>query len=646
MAVPIRTMKVDGELLDAKVQDNVIGGEIVRSMDGSSRLTIEVDDPDRVLLESGVLARAKRGRVRQGLELAAWQRIGKVQLSWEGTFWRLAGAPFTGSTTKLEWEPEVVVRLRRQTKHTKTSRNRQYSVLDFMSRLFHMGDVPATFVTSRLEELAVADVDEREVEGRRRGLRVGERVPGKDGYPLTPDQIRNANRALRTAAKLGAGERATLALIEACLIEAPNFSNPVGGDSSSVGILQLLDTHLGGSTSANGGRRDIELVVTMFLEDGFTGRGGAMQLARENPSWEPGRIAQACQGSAYPDRYEAQRANADRILEMFGGVGGTVVTRRQYVFHAGTRGDQEEDYFEAVQRLAREVRIRAFESGGRFWVGKDEDFLARMPITTVVERWKQGDPLGTYQVGEFSDGQWDYGERAASLSFSAALPDDRDRQGVEIRESRWTFAPGHVMDVRRMGPYTGRWLIEEIRQGIADEVAEFQLTKPGPAKPQPAPDVKVQDEPDPEADGPAVDRILSTCKRALRRRGNYRYVMTRPYRPLFSSPPVLLDCSSFVTVVWQAAGLEDPNRLSFNGQGYTGTLWSNAQRVERPRPGDLAFFGSPQTPGGSAHVNIYAGKVDGTPYSYNMGPSGGLTYGPTMVRSDFVGYRRPPMGQR
>jgi hypothetical protein len=38
--------------------------------------------------------------------------------------------------------------------------------------------------------------------------------------------------------------------------------------------------------------------------------------------------------------------------------------------------------------------------------------------------------------------------------------------------------------------------------------------------------------------------------------------------------------------------------------------------------------------------------VDGTPYSYNMGPSGGLTYGPTMVRGDFVGYRRPPMGQR
>jgi hypothetical protein len=500
MAVPIRTMKVDGELLDAKVQDNVIGGEIVRSMDGSSRLTIEVDDPDRVLLESGVLARAKRGRVRQGLELAAWQRIGKVQLSWEGTFWRLAGAPFTGSTTKLEWEPEVVVRLRRQTKHTKTSRNRQYSVLDFMSRLFHMGDVPATFVTSRLEELAVADVDEREVEGRRRGLRVGERVPGKDGYPLTPDQIRNANRALRTAAKLGAGERATLALIEACLIEAPNFSNPVGGDSSSVGILQLLDTHLGGSTSANGGRRDIELVVTMFLEDGFTGRGGAMQLARENPSWEPGRIAQACQGSAYPDRYEAQRANADRILEMFGGVGGTVVTRRQYVFHAGTRGDQEEDYFEAVQRLAREVRIRAFESGGRFWVGKDADFLARMPITTLVERWKQGDPLGTYQVGEFSDGQWDYGERAASLSFSAALPDDRDRRGVESRESRWSFAPGHVMDVRRMGPYTGRWLVEEIRQGIADEVAEFQLTKPGPLKPQPAPDMQRVDAPDPESE--------------------------------------------------------------------------------------------------------------------------------------------------
>lgn len=642
MAVPVRSLLIDGEQLDARVERALVGGEILRSMDGASRLTMEIDDPDRVILESGVLAKSSRGRVRRGLEEAPWQRIGKVQLAWEGTFWRLAGAPFEGSKLTLEWEPEVIVKLRAHREHFRQQRTSYYSQADFIAQVLRKAGVPVSVLFDQGRRLPVKDDDDRDSKARpgRRGISLNARLFGISGTPLGRDRIRNANRALRQAVKDGAGERATLALIEACLVEAPDFANPTGGDSSSVGILQLLDTHLNGSTSTNGGRRDIELVVHLFLTQGFTGQGGAIALARSHPDWSPGRIAQACQGSAFPDRYEQQRENAEAILEAFGGTERTVTVRRHYTYHAGNHAGVKEDWFESVQRLADEIDYRCFESQGRFYFGSDVDLLRSQPVIALVERWKQSDPLGTFEVGQFESGEWDYGHRASSLKFTAAMPDERAQRGTELRFNRWSFAPGHVADVRRMGPYTGRWLVFEIRQGITDELATFTLTKPSPPKPEPAARTSTITAPDPESGGTFRDRIIAACKRAYEQRSAYHYVMTRPYGPLFGPRPRNFDCSSFVAAVYKHAGVKDPNGLGYSGQGYTGTLWAHGTRVDRPEPGDLAFFGSPAAAGGSAHVNIYAGKVGGVPYSYNMGPSAGLSYGPTMVRNDFVAYKR------
>jgi cell wall-associated NlpC family hydrolase len=53
------------------------------------------------------------------------------------------------------------------------------------------------------------------------------------------------------------------------------------------------------------------------------------------------------------------------------------------------------------------------------------------------------------------------------------------------------------------------------------------------------------------------------------------------------------DCSSFATWVYWVAGLPDPNKLGYNGQGYTGTLVRNGGSIspQLARPGDLAFYG-------------------------------------------------------
>lgn len=64
------------------------------------------------------------------------------------------------------------------------------------------------------------------------------------------------------------------------------------------------------------------------------------------------------------------------------------------------------------------------------------------------------------------------------------------------------------------------------------------------------------------------------------------------------------DCSSFVTAVYKAAGLPDPNGNRYGG-GYTGTLGSHGRKISRNelKPGDLILYG----PYPHHHVEMFVG---------------------------------------
>jgi hypothetical protein len=112
--------------------------------------------------------------------------------------------------------------------------------------------------------------------------------------------------------------KAGLALFEAGIVETgdPSLStNPAGGDGTSRGALQLLD-----STAAAYGLNpmDVQAVAAGFLTHGYTGKGGAMSLEDANPGWSAGNIAQAVQGSAYPERYDQAEAQARAVMQSLG----------------------------------------------------------------------------------------------------------------------------------------------------------------------------------------------------------------------------------------------------------------------------------------------------------------------------------------
>jgi hypothetical protein len=114
---------------------------------------------------------------------------------------------------------------------------------------------------------------------------------------------------------------------------------------------------------------------------------------------------------------------------------------------------------------------------------------------------------------------------------------------------------------------------------------------------------------------------------APRRMDGVRRMLRPPAFPEFE------DCSSFSTWCYFAAGAPDPNGLSYNGEGWTGTQHPRGTETVALRPGDLVFYGPNRN--SINHVTVYVGN--GQVISH-----GGET-GPRLFRLD---YDRGSLGGR
>lgn len=125
-------------------------------------------------------------------------------------------------------------------------------------------------------------------------------------------------RALQYADKVGAPYGAKKALIEALIVEseAKNLSTPSADGYGSYGVLQGLEKYHGRKNLMNP-----EYQFSVFLgknkkwPKGFTSKGNAIELAKKG--MKSGDIAQAVEGSAYPERYGQVGREAAKIIKLF-----------------------------------------------------------------------------------------------------------------------------------------------------------------------------------------------------------------------------------------------------------------------------------------------------------------------------------------
>jgi hypothetical protein len=439
-----------------RVEDRVIDGSIERTIDGASTLTLALDDTDRELIRSTLFDQ-------------------QIDLRFDEQWWRLVKVSKSGDQLSLVFEDRAISYLRAITTPRKAARaqmTRAEFALSIVREVKKGGGI--AFVCPDLhtvQKIATAS-DATSASARAANVQPGLSADAKltvKGAPATKLQKQNAERVLDVATSLSAPDRATLALMEAVIVES-SIQNLPGGDADSRGILQVRDSTAGPMGISN---RDIEACCNAFLSRGFTGRGGAIVLAAKNPSWTAGQIAQAVQGSAFPARYDQAQHDAIAFVTAYSGIapGTTALTststpRPPYQFQRGGSAGTIENSWDCLRRLAREVQWECFAADGVIYFVADSTLIRQKPIATLSE-WVDGVDVIDFDV--------DNGKTKSDATVTA-------------RAARWALPPGSCVVLADSGPANGRWLVSDIQRGIFDENSTITLKRATKPLPEPLTD--------------------------------------------------------------------------------------------------------------------------------------------------------------
>lgn len=447
--------KVKG--LDTRVDQSMIDGNVERTILGASTIDFTIHDPRRALLQSGMFDQT-------------------IEVTLDDLHWRLVKVTKNADDLALTFEDRAVSYLREIDSPKKASRavmtraEFAYSIVREVKKggglKFYCPELrvvqPIANAKQQTSSTTRAATKSPGVHRDTSGVTVA-------GAKATATQLRYAERALDVAASLGASDKAKLALIEACIVES-HITNPtVAIDHDSRGILQIRD-----STAKPMGinNLDIEASCNAFLTRGFTGKGGAIAIARSNPGMSAGQVAQAVQGSAYPTRYDGAQTEAQAILTAYGGGDPgaaidqttTKTVTLPYQFQRGGSDGTVENSWDCLQRLASEVNWRCFVVGDTCYFISDDELMKAKP-TAVLNEQSPG---------------------VSAIDFDLDTGKPLDQVTITCRAKRWYALPGAVIQLEQMGPADGRWLVNDLRRGIFDANTTITLQRPSKKYVEPA----------------------------------------------------------------------------------------------------------------------------------------------------------------
>ncbi len=537
LVLDVVNRKVRG--LDTRIEGSITDGTLERTMDGASTLTITVHDADRALLRSGLFGYAIDTRL-------------------DTLYFRLVKVAKQDDDLTLTFEDREVALLRQHRTPKKASRakvTRAEFALSLVREVRQAGGIPfvspALHVRQPIENQKQARSDTSRAANRQRGLNRNAKLTVK-GRAADAGQLKLAERVLDVADSLTAGAKASTALIAACIVES-QIRNLSGGDATSSGVLQVL-----APTARNMGinARDPAQCANAFLTRGFTGRGGAIQLARQHPNWTPGQIAAEVQGPRADLRaeYDKRLAEANAFVEAYSGSGARASSRQvtkalPYQFRRGGTDGTWETSWACLQRLAQEVNWRCFMSAGRLYFISETDLLKAKPRLILTEA--SPGVLGM-------DFDLDAGKKVDELTLTA-------------RANRWVAAPGAVVQLADCGPANGRWLVHAISRGLFDATATITLRRPSKPLPEPAPETTTQSvstggtvsvgtttrarTTKGSIAGSQVDRAYAAAQQIHNKRFPYVWGGGHGAAGSPSGSPPGFDCSGSVCAVLAAAGM-------------------------------------------------------------------------------------------
>ncbi len=581
-------------------------GHIERSIEGASLISITVHDGTREILRSGMFGTEDN------------QKLPVIDVKVEGLWFRLASFQKEGDEITLEFEDRIVFFFKYHTETISASRAHTTRA-QFIRRM--VTGIKAEHLTYFCPELHVKQPIEGQggVEGYTEDKKTGKRKykskkPSErerkaelaggllsttdltmEGQPLNKSQLEVAEQILDKGSEMGANKKVMISSIM-CAMQESKLINGKGHGGVDVGPFDQNE-HDGWPASGDVGTDAAAYFKAAIAND------------KAEPKYTLAELVQSVQHSgAGASFYEPHRADAEKILKEYGekGIGakhGHTYTK-EYDFHVGPPdGPTGENWWEASERLAREVNWRRFVVGHVFYFVKDSDLMASKPVVEFSE-----DTEGVEEINGTIDAQ---------LPVSECV--------VKCRATRWFAPPGSVVKIKDEGPFTGRWLVFSIWRDLFSTECEIKLHQPEAAKPEKASEkAQVLTSGSDEAlilgshisGGTPRERIVEAAKWGLAHQSEFRYLEYRPMaKSLFEKFALThTDCSAFATLCYKAAGVVDPNGYGYNGTGNTVSLKAHGTKTNSPQPGDLVFYNNPE------HVAVCIGEGKVIELGGNPGP--------------------------
>ncbi len=568
IAGTLDSITLTGQKLKAVIGDVIIDGNLTRTIEGASTLTLDVLDAERRLLRSSLLTERHR------LEL---DRLGFV-------FAKVAQQGLK-EPLELTYEPQTVVRLRGVKGPNKAFRDK-VTRAEFAKRLVRkVPGAPIYFVCPQLHKhQPIKNAREaREARGkaerdRRRGIGDNVSLMVKESR-ATIAQKQLGDKALRIAETHSAPERVMVALIVALIVESE-----MGKDSRNI---------LQGEGRLGGLSPEAQIVGFLTGKNWTETRGGAIGYFKRHPDARAYEIAQAVQisgaGQATDGRanYGPWVGQAEQWVEQYSGGVLTSLDTIRYAYEQG----KNETVWACNARLAAEVNWRWFESAGGVYFAAEPDLLAAMQ---------------RFAISDSSPGIED-----TSFDYDVGKP--VNEIVVQARAKLWTAPPGTCGVVSRHGPADGRYIVASISAPLSSEnsLCEITLKRPTKQLPEPAPKTRSARFGTPFQQGSANDAPLSITRMIAFidavEAHRYPYKWGGGHDPKFTPP---YDCSGFLSAVLRAGGyLKAPmtsGQLAGTyqpGEGAWFTLYANASHVfgKIRTANGWRFFGtSHSNPGGGA----------------------------------------------
>lgn len=442
--------------LRGNITDAVVGDIPLKlTMEGASELSLTVSDPD--------------GRIRRSRFMTEATRV-----SVDDRKFALVKTGKSGQDTTLVAEDLIINQLRRKKGPKKAFRGK-VTRAQFVRSLVKEAAPDAVFICPELKKVQpIADGKEpgRSVTTKRtdtdREMGIPRNATGLTvkGAAANSTQKKVADKIIRAAMTYNPPRRALLALL--CAATHESVMGTIGmtpqtiTDHDSVGILQARLSYVSAKDA-----QSIPYNVRRFFKQPWTGtsQGGAIKQANAGRS-----IAEICtsiQGNATGDVYTQWKGEAEKWIEAYtGGDSGSFATEttttvvKPYAYEV----KKEEDYWEAIKRLAGEVSWRVFSVGNRFY------YIAEPTLLRSRRRMLIGaNTRGVDDIDFDLDGR----KKAAKATVTG-------------RANLWRAPPGSVVTLSaHWGPAQGRWLVATIDGTLNKTDVSIELKRPSKPKPEP-----------------------------------------------------------------------------------------------------------------------------------------------------------------